>query len=100
MDAFGTKTFTGHFDPSPLELQAFKVMEEAGELQQAAKKIDDVDGNFWTREDRVAEIEREAADVIQATLNLLAMLGFEEEKRVRDIMHDCRSRNRCRGRCE
>ena len=100
MDAFGTKTFTGHFDPSPLELQAFKIMEEAGELQQAVKKIDDVDGNFWTREDRVDEIEREAADVIQATLNLLAILGFEEEKHVRDIMYDCHRRNFHRGRYE
>lgn len=99
MEILGTKTFKPTFDYSEIELQALKVVEEACELHQAARKLKKTDGIFHTPESRMEELEREGADVLQATFNLLDMLGFDAID-VRNLMMDCRRKNELRGRYE
>lgn len=97
MEILGTKTFEPTFDYSEIELQALKVVEEACELHQAARKLKKTDELFHTPDSRMEDLESECADVLQATFNLLAMLGNDEDD-VRGLMMDCYRRNQKRGR--
>lgn len=97
MELLGTRTFKPEFDYTEFELQALKVMEEASELFQAARNLKKTDPMFNTPDERMRELEMEAADVLQADLNFLAMLGFDERD-VRDLMMDCCRKNELRGR--
>lgn len=73
--------------------QALKVLEEASEAVEATKRWlamrDTDDGEL-----RPFVID-ECADVIQATVNLLAALGVED---MGPAMAECRARNEARGR--
>ena len=99
MEILGTKTFKPTFDYSEIELQALKVVEEACEVHKAARKLNRTDGVFHTPESRMEDLEGECADVLQATFNLLDMLGFDAID-VRNLMMDCRRKNELRGRYE
>ena len=84
-------------DVKPDKKQAFKVLEEAAEVFEAWENIGRiglVHGAFSLREveDKLLD---ECADVIQATLNLVAALGVED---FRPWMKECERRNRERGR--
>lgn len=82
---------------------ALKVLEEAAEVVEAWKDFDEVredetrgygephDWTYVARNDLLAE----CADVIQATLNLVAALGVED---FRPYLKACEERNRERGR--
>lgn len=77
--------------------QVVKMAEEVMEVFSAWEDIDRiglVHGAFALREveDKLLD---ECADVIQATLNLVAALGVED---FRPYMKDCERRNRERGR--
>lgn len=95
MEILGTKTFCA---ARTLQEQAFKVCEEAFELYQAVKHLDDVNDFIDEHARRWAMID-ECADVTQAALNFFAMLGFDEDG-VFDAMDECYRRNRHRGRVE
>lgn len=87
----------------PDKAQALKVLEEAAEVVEAWKDFDEVredetrgygephDWTYVARNDLLAE----CADVIQATLNLVAALGVEN---FHPYMKACEKRNRERGR--
>lgn len=76
-----------HVEPD--KAQAFKVLEEAAEVFEAWQ-------DTHLPEDRRREkVLSECADVIQATLNLVAALGVED---FRPYMKACELRNRERGR--
>lgn len=83
--------------------QALKVLEEASEVVEAWKDFDEVrkdetrgygEPHDWTYVAR-NDLLDECADVIQATLNLVAALGVED---FRPYMKACERRNRERGR--
>lgn len=81
----------------PDKAQALKVLEEAAEVFSAWEdigRIGLVHGAFSLREveDKLLD---SCADVIQATLNLVAALGVED---FRPWMKECERRNRERGR--
>lgn len=97
MEIIGTKTFKPKFDYTDAELQALKVVEEACEVHRAARDLKRTDGLFHTPDSRMEDLESECADVLQATFNLLAMLGNDEDD-VRGLMMDCYRRNQKRGR--
>lgn len=67
--------------------QALKVLEEAAEVFGAWQR--------YGAEDWKDVLLYECADVIQATLNLVAVLGVED---FRPWMKECERRNRERGR--
>jgi len=78
----------------PDKAQALKVLEEAAEVVEAWKRMDKAaDSPTWRK--RYFELLDECADVIQATLNLVAALGVED---FRPYMKACEERNRERGR--
>ena len=79
--------------------QALRVLEEASEVHGAWKAMasaelvhgdDCVLARLWRR-----NLLDECADVIQATINLVAALGVED---FRPWMDECERRNRERGR--
>lgn len=83
--------------------QALKVLEEAAEVVEAWKDFDEVrkdeirgygEPHDWTCVAR-NDLLDECADVIQATLNLVAALGVED---FRPYLRACERRNRNRGR--
>lgn len=87
----------------PDKAQALKVLEEAAEVVEAWKDFDEVredetrgygEPHDWTYVAR-NDLLDECADVIQATLNLVAALGVED---FRPLMKECELRNRERGR--
>ena len=87
----------------PDKAQALKVLEEAAEVVEAWKDFDEVrddetrsygEPHDWTYVVR-NDLLDECADVIQATLNLVAALGIED---FRPYMKACEKRNRDRGR--
>lgn len=87
----------------PDKAQALKVLEEAAEVVEAWKDFDEVregetrgygEPHDWTYVAR-DDLLDECADVIQATLNLVAALGVED---FRPLMKECERRNRERGR--
>lgn len=76
----------------PSKAQALKPLEEAAEVFGAWQA--------WDRAGRddvrlAHEIACECADVISATVNLLAALGVED---ARPLLRGCRERNAARGR--
>lgn len=76
--------------------QALKVLEEAAEVVEAWKQWRATTG--WApaaHEDCRGALLDECADVIQATLNLVAAMGVED---FRPYMKACELRNRERGR--
>ncbi|WP_146191966.1 hypothetical protein [Bifidobacterium catulorum] len=73
--------------------QALKVLEEAAEVVEAFK---DWNKHGQTSEQRHDLID-ECADVIQATVNLMAAMEFTDEE-IRQAIEDCRARNDARGR--
>ena len=78
----------------PDKAQALKPLEEAAEVFGAWQKmVDAADSPTWRRAHR--GFLDECADVIQATLNLVAALGVED---FRPWMKECERRNRERGR--
>lgn len=99
MEILGTETFTPKFYCTDLELQAFKMMEEAAEVHQAVKKLGCVD-EVITEERRWRDLEDELADYFQAGFNFAAMLGYSDAHDVAAIMGDCYRRNKYRGRYE
>lgn len=90
MKILNTKTFVIEKDA---KAQALKVLEEASELVEAVK--------YWDNGNRAQCFKvpavMEAADVMQATLNLLDMMGLDLPD-VLEAMRDCRERNMARGR--
>ena len=95
-----------HVEPD--KAQALKVLEEAAEVFGAWQIYDSYSDAEAVREVGLTESERlaivrlarervlaECADVIQATLNLVAALGVED---FRPYMKACERRNRERGR--
>lgn len=74
-------------DVKPDKAQALKVLEEAAEVFGAWQR--------YGAEDWKDVLLAECADVIQATLNLVAALGVED---FRPWMRACELRNRERGR--
>ena len=95
MRVFGTETFT--IEPD-VTMQAFKVCEEAHEVFQEAKHLNDADP-IIPRSSRMRYLREEMADVMQAVLNLADLIGLTEEELL-DDMSDCERRNRFRGRYE
>lgn len=85
MRILGTETFVLERDPAK---QAAKVHEEAAELLVAVRGGEPAE-----------RVEDEAADVIQAALNLLGLLG-KDYPAVIGIMGRCMRRNIERGRYE
>lgn len=86
---------------APDKEHALKVLEEAAEVVYAWKDFDEVREDLlvgaphdWTYVAR-NDLLDECADVIQATLNLVAALGVED---FRPWMDACEERNRERGR--
>lgn len=86
-------------DVKPDKEQALKVLEEASEVHGAWQAMtsaelahggDCVLARLWRK-----RLLDECADVIQATLNLVAELGVED---FRPWMDECEARNRERGR--
>ena len=76
--------------------QALKVLEEAAEVFGAWQEWQENGPTMDCEEIRLTErILAECADVIQATLNLVAALGVED---FRPYLKDCERRNRERGR--
>ena len=74
--------------------QALKPLEEAAEVFGAWQKmVDAADSPTWRRAHRA--FLAECADVIQATLNLVAAMGVED---FRPYLKECEKRNRERGR--
>ena len=71
--------------------QALKPLEEAAEVVEAWKDWD----AFAAHGEAEQALLAECADVIQATLNLVAALGVED---FRPYMKECERRNRERGR--
>lgn len=84
----GVDTFK---DVSPDKAQAVKVLEESAEVFGSWQGWD----RFGRFNDKREDLLDECADVIQATLNLVAALGVEDFK---PYMSRCRSRNEERGR--
>lgn len=74
--------------------QGKKVLEEASELFAAVQEYD----KNPTRETR-KRVREEAADVNQALMNCLEMIGVNEVTMDEDVM-DCFARNYARGRFE
>lgn len=81
-----------HVEPD--KAQALKVLEEAGEVFGEWQNFDRsrTTSQKNLHRDRLLD---ECADVIQATINLLAALGVND---FRPWIDDCSSRNRERGR--
>lgn len=84
---------------TPDKAQALKVLEKAAEVHRAWQAMasaelahggDCVLARLWRK-----RLLDECADVIQATLNLVAALGVED---FRPWMDECERRNRERGR--
>lgn len=75
----------------PDKAQALKPLEEAAEVLEAWKDWD----AFVASGEAEHDLLDECADVIQATLNLVAALGVED---FRPYMKACERRNRGRGR--
>ena len=73
----------------PDKAQALKPLEEAAEVLGALQST------HLPEDRRREQILAECADVIQATLNLVAALGVED---FRPWMKECERRNRERGR--
>ena len=73
--------------------QALKVLEEAAEVVEAFKD--------WNKHGQTAEqrpdLTDECADVIQATVNLMAAMEFTDDE-IHQAIKDCRARNDARGR--
>ena len=79
---------------APDKAQALKPLEEAAEVFGAWQKmVDSADSPTWRRAHRA--FLAECADVIQATLNLVAAYGVED---FRPWMKACERSNRERGR--
>lgn len=93
MEIIGTKTFDTAED---LIGQATKVLQEAAELYEAAKKYERQHGGIFGDAYHDAMID-EAADVIQAVLNLYHKRGLEKAE-VIEAMDRCLRRNEKRGR--
>lgn len=80
----------------PDKAQALKVLEEAAEVFGAWQHWHDSPASGeWAEGVRLARIEDECADVIQAVCNLLAAFGCGDFKLSMDA---CARRNRERGR--
>lgn len=94
MEIFGTKTFILE---DSIRMQAFKVCEEAFEVFQEAKHLEENDVSRESRMLYMWPLRNEMADVIQATLNLAAMVGVTKEE-IMDDMNACYRRNVMRGR--
>lgn len=90
MEILNTKTFVIEEDA---KAQALKVLEEAAELVEAVKCWE-VAGRSLAFKTSAVE---EAADVMQATLNLLDMMGLDRLD-VLEAMRKCKDRNMARGR--
>lgn len=85
--------------------QALKVLEEAAEVVEAWKDWERTDQHLpnpsadldmvIAHDEAEQNLLDECADVIQATLNLVAALGVED---FRPLMKECERRNRERGR--
>lgn len=73
--------------------QALKVLEEAAEVVEAFKNWDKHGHTSGQRRDLIDE----CADVIQATVNLMAAMEFTDDE-IRQAIEDCRARNDARGR--
>ncbi len=99
MKILGTKTCTPQFCCPALELQAFKMMEEAAEVHQAVEKLTCID-EVIDVDRRWRDMEEELADYFQAGFNFAAMIGYTDEGDIEDIMNDCCRRNHHRGRYE
>jgi len=69
---------------SNCKAQAIKVLEEAGEIVDA-----------WKRNDRAGILE-EAADIFQATVNLLEAVGVSSDE-LQNAIGGCKSKNENRG---
>lgn len=92
-------THIGDVEPFRAELlhqdkpQALKVLEEAAEVVEAFKD--------WNKHGQTAEQRHdlidECADVIQATVNLMAAMEFTDDE-IQQAIEDCRVRNDARGR--
>lgn len=92
-----------HVEPD--KAQALKVLEEASEVHGAWQEMERerakclAYGNESSGDGDVVAMREclldECADVIQATLNLVAALGVED---FRPLMKECERRNRERGR--
>lgn len=78
-------------DVKPDKAQALKPLEEAVEVHSAWEHMRRHPGSTTAKRDLLSE----CADVIQATLNLVAALGVED---FRPYMKACELRNRERGR--
>ena len=87
----------------PDKAQAIKVLMQASEVVEAWKDYDETreteirgygEPHDWTYVAR-ADLLDECADLVQATLNLVAALGVED---FRPWMDACEKRNRERGR--
>ena len=86
----------------PDEEQAHKPLVEAAEayaewqrLRNHSRIMDDEDVWFDEKETFRKFLIDECADVIQATVNLLASIGVED---MTDAMRECEMRNEIRGR--
>ena len=78
-----------HIEPD--KAQAFKVLDEAAGVIEAWKDWD----AFVASGEAEHDLLDRCADVIQATLNLVAALGVDD---FRPWMKECERRNRERGR--
>lgn len=93
MNLLGTKTFDTEED---LAGQATKVLQEAAELYESAKKYERNKGGMFEDAYLDAMLD-EGADTIQAVLNLYHKLGMEKEEII-EAMERCLKRNEARGR--
>lgn len=97
-EIWGVKTFVIE---DTLKAQALKVLEEAAELLEAVKDYEREASKPEPEEWMIGACESfmrsELADVLQATLNLAAAFGYDQEEVERD-MDMCECRNRMRGR--
>ena len=80
---------------APDKRQALKPLEEAAEVFGAWQMLQDADKLPCSEPQYRYALLDECADVIQATLNLVAALGCED---MRGRMEMCEHRNRKRGR--
>lgn len=83
----------------PDKAQALKVLEEAAEVVEAFKFLEEVNGGMMmsVKRSAFADLMDEIADTIQACCNLAASLGVTD---LAPYLARCEERNRERGRYE
>ena len=81
----------------PDKPQALKVLEEAAEVVEAFKFLEEVNGGMMmsVKRSAFADLMDEIADTIQASCNLAAALGVTD---LTPYLARCEERNRRRGR--